>query len=237
MNRNSVGIFGGSFNPVHIGHLKLAEEVQKSCAFNPLLIVPTKSPPHKPPYEIDDHHRLEMVKLAFAQIPGAQLSRIEMDSDGPSYAIRTIEHVARQFQGAEIFFILGADAFYDLPHWYAFPDVMEACSYLVVKRAGWDPTETGSEPSDEGVVCDKLEERFEKLMASGLLKPAAKIETPFDELYFTRTGGRIAVLQLDLPEVSSTEIRLRAQLGETINNLVPDTVARYLKTNGLYGSQ
>lgn len=229
MKPGAVGILGGSFNPVHLGHVRLAEEIQKRCEFEPLWIVPTKQPPHKPAYEIPDKNRIEMARLAFERIPNAQFSLFEMESEGPSYAIRTIEYFTRQHPGQAIHFILGADAFYDLPQWYAFPDVMEACSYVVATRAGWDEQDSRSELS-------KLSRRLTKLTAAGLLQPAPNSSAgPFDRVFLTRTGTRICVFDVTLPEISSTEVRLRLQLHESVDGLVPEAVAGYLKTVNLYG--
>lgn len=226
---NSVAILGGSFNPVHIGHVKLAEWVQSRCGFKPLWIVPSQNPPHKSAYEANAEQRLEMVKLAFSSVADAQVSTFEIENEGPSYAIRTIEYFSRKHPGQPLFFVLGADTFQDLPHWYAFPDVMEACSYLVVTRAGW---ETDAENS-------KLTERLEKLVKAGLLVEEPNnvaSPTPFDKVYRTRSGTRVCLLNASLPEVSSTEIRLRLQLGQEVHGRVPEAVERYLKTTGLYGT-
>lgn len=241
MIQNAVGIFGGSFNPVHLGHVQLAKQIQERCGFNPLYIVPTKSPPHKPAYEVEEKHRIEMVRLAFEDVANTQLSMFEIESEGPSYAIRTIEYFTRRHQGSPIYFILGADAFHDLPKWYAFPDVMEACSYVVVQRAGWEPEPSAEIDEDDfDDQASKLGGRLNKLVSAGLLRPVGPAElatTPFDEAFATRSGTRVGILNVKLPEISSTEVRLRLQLGENINNLVPDAVARYLKTSGLYGTQ
>lgn len=231
MIQNAIGIFGGSFNPVHLGHVRLAEEIQRACDFRPLWVVPSKNPPHKSAYEIGDAHRLAMARIAFAHLTHAQLSTFELESEGPSYAIRTIEYFIRQHPGNQIYFILGADAFNDLPSWYAFPDVMEACSYIVAARAGWDEQPTESEQS-------KLSRRLSQLTKAGLLRPAEQSDPkPFTRILLTRSGTRVCILDAALPEISSTEVRIRVQLGENVAGLVPPDVERYLKTNGLYGSQ
>ncbi len=230
MGMAGVGILGGSFNPVHYGHVRLAEAIQRSLNFDPLWIVPSKCPPHKPPYEVSDEHRLALVKLAFEGVPGAQISTFELEAEGPSYAIRTIEFFSRQHVGRDLYFILGTDAFNDLPSWHAFPDVMEACSYVVAARAGWDQQPADSDRS-------KLNRRLSKLVAAGLLKPMELANpAPFQAQYATRSGSRICVLDVPLPEISSTEVRLRLQLGENVTGLVPPNVEAYLISTGLYGS-
>lgn len=233
--QNAIGILGGSFNPVHLGHVKLAQAIQNSCGFSPLYIVPNRNPAHKPSFDVPDKDRVEMVKLAFENVPGTKLSLFEMESEGTNYAIRTIEYFTRLHPGTPVYFVLGADAFHDLPHWYAFPDVLEACSYIVVARAGWDQQPLAAKES-------KLSRRLSKLSAAGLLRPideagaGSVTSSPFDRIFSTRSGTRVCVLDVDIPEISSTEIRLRLQLGENVEKLVPEAVSSYLKSSGLYGS-
>ena len=116
---NAIGILGGSFNPVHIGHVALAKEILARCPFERLFIIPNVSPPHKPPYEIESKHRLEMVKLAFEGVKKVELSTYELESSEPSYTFHTLKHFKNQLGlNVPLYFILGADAFYGLPEWY-----------------------------------------------------------------------------------------------------------------------
>lgn len=217
----AIGIFGGTFNPVHLGHVKLAEMIQRECHFKPLWIVPNRFPPHKNDVEFSGEARLAMAKLALSHVQNVQFSSFELESDGPSYAIRTIEHFRRQHLDHPLFFILGEDAFHDLPHWYAFPDVMEACNYLIVTRAGWD---------EQSENESRTAKRVEKLIQANLLLPEQPV-APFEKMFRTRSGTHVCFLPGRLPEVSSTEIRLRLQMGESIKGLVPEQVERYLLEN------
>jgi len=217
--KDAIAIFGGSFNPVHIGHVRLVEEIQRLFQFSTLYIIPNGNPPHKPPFEIPSEQRLALVKLAFEGVPQTQISTFEIENTEPSYALWTIEHIKKQHPGKPLYFILGADSFYTLPEWYEFPDVLHACSYLVVTRAGYVPS------NFQDII---IELRDEKLISE--VKPAP---APFQRLFKTKQDTVIAALSLDLPEVSSTEIRLRLQLKQTVDGLVPDKVAQYLKTTSV----
>lgn len=222
----AVGIFGGSFNPVHIGHLRLAEMIQHQCAFNPLWIIPNRQSPLKGEPPVDPLKRLEMVKLAFEGVPNTKVSTFEIDKEGPSYALHTIEHIKKQHPGKPVYFILGTDAFYDLPEWYEFPRLLDECSYIVVTRAGFD--RPGTEPDDTKLAAGIAELKDERLIKDDITFG------PFSQVYRTRQKTQICVFEAQLPEVSSTEIRLRLQMGEKIEGLVPAPVERYLISSGLY---
>lgn len=223
---DSVGIFGGSFNPVHVGHTALAQAIQKTFRFNPLLIIPNRQSPLKGIPEVNAEQRLEMVNLAFGEIENTKVSTFELEQAGPSYAINTIEHVKTVYPEKPVFFILGTDAFYDLPQWHEFPRLLDECSFLVVTRAGIDHPDI--EPQDT-----KLESCLTELKEERLIKEAVRFD-PFSRVYRTRKNTQICVFEVNLPEVSSTEVRIRLQMGETITGLVPPGVERYLKTSGLY---
>lgn len=224
--KGAVGIFGGSFNPVHVGHVRLAEMIQQTCAFDTLWIVPNRQSPLKGEPPIDPQKRFEMVKLAFDGVPNTKISTFEMDREGPSYAIHTIEHIKKQNEGKPVYFILGTDAFYDLPEWYEFPRLLDECSYIVVTRAGFDRPETSPENT-------KLAAGIAELKDERLIKDDAAF-APFTQVFRTRQKTQICVFEAQLPEVSSTEIRIRLQMGVSIEKLVPPTVERYLKSSGLY---
>lgn len=226
---DAVGILGGSFNPVHVGHVRLAEEIQNRCAFDPLWIIPNYRSPHKDESDIDPKHRLEMVKLAFTHVPDTKISTFEIEQPGPSYAINTVEHIKTLSQGKQVFFILGTDAFYDLPQWYEFPKLLKTCSFLVVTRAGFEAADVAPENTKLAAVLEELRE--EKLLKN------AQAFGPFSQVYQTSPTTNICIFEASLPEVSSTEVRLRIQLGVNIDNLVPPDVAQYLYNSDLYGKK
>ena len=226
---DAVGILGGSFNPVHMGHVKLAQEIQARCAFDPLWIIPNRKPPHKQDFETDPTRRLEMVKLAFSEIPDTKISTFELDRQEPSYALHTVEHIKSLNPGRPVYFVLGTDAFYDLPQWYEFATLIKSCSFLVVTRAGWEAADIDPKESKLASCIEELRE--EKLVKN------AKPFGPFREVYQTSPSTQICIFEASLPEVSSTEIRLRLQLGVSIKGLVPDNVERYLKDSDLYGKE
>lgn len=134
-----VGILGGTFDPPHIGHLILGEYAADALDLARLLYIPAADPPHKQ----DEHktpveHRLAMLKLALADNPRFEISRVDIDRAGPHYSLDTVRIVQTQFPEAEIYFIMGGDSLRDLPLWHRPADLIRLCRLAVMARAGAD---------------------------------------------------------------------------------------------------
>ncbi|MBI3467470.1 MAG: nicotinate-nucleotide adenylyltransferase [Planctomycetes bacterium] len=126
-----LGIFGGTFDPIHIGHLILAEHCREACRLDRVLFVPAGQPPHKTGQPITSGKlRREMVELAIAGHPAFGVSTIELDREGPSYSADTLTEISRQDPHAELFFLIGSDSLIDLPTWYD-PDRIVSLATLV----------------------------------------------------------------------------------------------------------
>lgn len=133
--RPSIGLMGGTFDPIHFGHLAIAEEAREALALDRILFVPAGEPPHKPRSEVTPvEHRVAMVELAIADNPAFELSRIEVDRPGPSYTVDTVEGLSAD---AEITVILSAETFADLPGWHEPERLFDAAHVAVVPRAGY----------------------------------------------------------------------------------------------------
>ncbi len=137
-----LGIFGGSFNPVHQGHVALARAALAQLALDRLLVVPARQSPHKPePPEIPDDLRFELVRLAFAPMPEISVVDWELRRSGVSYTVDTLAGAAAAFPGAEMWLIMGADAFLDFPKWRDVPRILAAASLAVTGRPVLPPAE------------------------------------------------------------------------------------------------
>ena len=134
--RAEIGVLGGTFNPVHNGHLRLAEFVLGNLELDEVRLVPANIPPHKNPPEISAEHRAAMVELAVTGSPGIVCDRRELGFFGPSFSVRTIGSLARDFPDAGLHLILGLDAFLGLPSWYRWWKIAELCRFVVVNRPG-----------------------------------------------------------------------------------------------------
>ncbi len=132
-----LGIFGGTFDPIHLGHMVLAEHCREACRLDRVLFIPAGQPPHKTERQITSgKQRLEMVELAIAGHPSFAASSIEIDRDGPSYSVDTIAALAREHPDAELFFLIGSDSLADLPLWYQPARLAELATIVVATRPG-----------------------------------------------------------------------------------------------------
>ena len=135
MSRERIGLFGGTFDPPHLGHLILASEAQFQLELTRLLWTLTPEPPHKQDQPITPvEHRLAMVNLAIADNPSFELSRLELDRPGPHYTLDTIKLVAEQNPDAEIVPVIGGDSLHDLPTWYQPKELLFAAHWIGVMR-------------------------------------------------------------------------------------------------------
>ena len=138
----SVGVMGGTFDPIHLGHLAVAEEARGVLQLDRILFVPAGQPPHKPAAEISAvEHRLTMVQLAIADNPAFELSRVEVDRPGPSYTVDTLERLAAN--GDRLTVILSAETFAELPTWHEPDRLFEAARVAVAPRWGYPAPDPG----------------------------------------------------------------------------------------------
>ncbi len=212
-----IGLFGGTFDPIHLGHVRAAREVLERFSLDRILFIPSFIPPHKERKGMASaRDRLRMVELACAGEPRFSASSIEVDAGGRSYSILTLERIRGLHPGARIFFILGADAFLEIGTWREHERVLEESLFIVMTRPG-----TRLEDA-EGVVGEPLRKRI-RAVADG--------ETVDEAL----TGDyRIFLLPIRALDVSSTEVRRRVRAGETVTGLVPEAVGDYMRSHGLY---
>lgn len=199
-----VGVFGGTFDPVHYGHLVVAEEVYATLHLAEMVFVPAGQPPHKTREVITAaEHRLAMLELAIASNPHFTISRVDLDRSGPSYTVDTLRLLREQWgDETAIYFVIGGDSLEDLLGWYDPPGILEQLSYLVaVRRPGYIESEE---------YYDWLEARL----------PGIK--------------QRLLVVDAPQFEISATGLRSRVAEGRPIKYQTPDSVESYIIQYGLY---
>jgi nicotinate-nucleotide adenylyltransferase len=202
--RSSIGLLGGTFDPIHLGHLALARAARSSLALDEILFVPAARPPHKLGRPITPAaDRLAMVELATEDEPGTAVSRIELDRPGPSYTVDTVasllDEAARDDRQVDLTVILSAESFADLPDWHAADRLVELATIAVAPRPGHPLPEPTA-------LADRLR---------GIV-------------------GRLAVIHAILPDISASTIRELVAVGRPIDHLVPLRVAAYIKEHDLY---
>jgi nicotinate-nucleotide adenylyltransferase len=133
-----IGIFGGTFDPVHLGHLIVAEQCREQARLDQLLFVPAARPPHKQERQLTPFaQRVEMLVLACAGQPAFQIEEMEKDRPGPSFTVETVEQIHSRHPEAELSLIIGADTLHDLPHWYEPARIVQLTELLIVPRSDW----------------------------------------------------------------------------------------------------
>jgi len=211
-----VGVLGGTFDPIHLGHLAAARAAQAALALDQVRFVPSSVPPHRPDRpRASGYHRLQMTALAVAGGPGWRASDVEIERGGASYTFDTLTGLRRAEPTAQFFFITGADAFAEIASWRNYPDVLDLAHFVVIARTGTSFTWLKSHLA-------RLAPRMVELG-----------ESPLDVRLPVR-GPSIFLINAATPDVSSTDIRRRAAAGEPLDGLVPDAVAQYIREHGLY---
>ena len=207
MSKPRVGILGGTFDPIHLGHLEAASAAQRTLALDRVLLMPSRTPPHRSAEpRASVFHRFAMAALAAAE-RDMSVSDLELRREGPSYTALTLEALHRDgFAAAQLFFITGSDAFVEVASWYDYPRILQMANFVVVSRPGAPP-------------------------ASDLIRNPHPITNP--ESLITDAPSVISV-EATTPDVSSTEIRRRVGAGEPIDGLVPSSVAGHIRRHRLY---
>ena len=136
---SKIGIMGGTFNPVHNGHITVAKSAMEQFGLDKVLFITSGNPPHKKGLKMPDAHiRHKLVKLAVSGISGLVPCDYEVNKKTYSYTFETLQHLKREYKDAQLYFIIGADSFHDIPDWYKPSTIMELCTLLVYGRLGYD---------------------------------------------------------------------------------------------------
>jgi nicotinate-nucleotide adenylyltransferase len=204
MSKIRIGILGGTFDPIHLGHLEAAEAARTALQLDRVLLLPSRTPPHRstePGASV--FHRFAMTALAANGSHHLIASDLELQREGPSYTALTLEALHREgLEAAQLFFILGADAFAEIETWYGYPRLFGLANFVVISR------------------------------------PGARVTNPVPnpESRITTAESKTSVIFVDAatPDVSSTEIRRRVAAGESIDGLVPSSVAHHIRRHRLY---
>ncbi|MFA5845784.1 MAG: nicotinate-nucleotide adenylyltransferase [Thermodesulfovibrionales bacterium] len=214
-----LGIFGGTFNPIHYGHLRAAEEVQTKLNLDKIIFVPSGNPPMKDRELADARHRYKMVRLATFKNRSFTVSDIEYKKKNKSYSVNTLKELQRHYKGARLYFILGIDAFIDIPNWWQPDRLVTLADFVVISRPSFKFADLSSSPYLEA------DNNILKRLDSG------KIESYKTAL---ESGRDIIMMRLTPIEISATLIRKLLHQGKSIKYLLPEEVESYIISNKLY---
>jgi nicotinate-nucleotide adenylyltransferase len=213
-----IGILGGTFDPIHLGHLRSAEEICQELDLEKVCLIPSASPPHKTNEAVTPfRHRLAMTRLAADISPCLEAMDLEGRRPGHSYSIETLRELRRLFgPEADIFFILGIDAFLEIRTWKEYEHLFDYAHFVIIRRPGF---ETESPALS----------RFLSGLGVGI-----EAETGAPDLFVARSGKTVRLISTTLMDISSTRIRGLVRKNRSIRFLVPNDVGIYIAKNGLY---
>ena len=206
-----VGIFGGTFDPIHFGHLRTAFELLHALRLAEVHLVPAGNPPHRGVPLCDARHRLDMVRAAVADQPGLVVDDREVRREGPSYTVLTLRELREEAPGRPICLLLGMDAFLGLPQWHEWRSVFDLAHVVVAHRPGWTAPDAGT--------------LGELIAARGTLR--------VEDLHES-VAGRIHVRPVTQLEISSTDLRDLIVAGQDPRYLLPDAVRALIRDTGCY---
>lgn len=205
-----IGIIGGTFDPIHFGHLRIALEVAERCELEQVRFIPGHIPPHRPQPVASPEQRWEMVNLAIAQTRCFSADRRELERDGASYTVDTLTSL-RQEVGNDVplVFIMGTDAFLGFQSWHCWQGILKLAHLVVTQRPGYQHA--------DGVdwCADRLVDEASELR--------------------TRMAGNILFTDVTQLDISATLLRTRARVHGSLRYLLPETVCDYIADAGLYG--
>lgn len=204
-----IGIFGGTFDPIHYGHLRPAQEAVQKLALAELRFIPAAQPPHRPPPLASAAQRLAMAELAIRGLPGLRVDDRELQRGGLSYTVLTLESLRADLGKTPLCLLIGADQFRSFETWHRWQEIPALAHLVVLNRPG---TTAGALPAwVHGRECTHL----------NVLREAP--------------AGRLAFLTVSPQDISATRIRAALARGESVQGLLPEAVLDYIRINQVYG--
>ncbi len=205
-----IGLFGGTFNPIHLGHLRAIKEVSETFELSKTYLIPAALPPHKPHQDIAAaKDRLAMIRLAVDHLAAFEISDIELNRSGPSYTIDTLKHFKSVIGPAhQTYLIMGIDAFLEIDTWKSYLEIFKLTPVIIMARpAGTDSRSDSPWKS----VADFIRQKVSS--------------DEYQSIYFT---------DVSLLDISGTKIRDLVRQGKSIRFLVPEQIEHYIRQRGLY---
>jgi len=218
-----IGLFGGTFNPIHIGHLHAIQAVKEKFALDQSCVIPSAIPPHKKTHDIvDAKDRLEMVRLAISDYPYLSVSDVELKRSGPSFTIDTVNHFKSILsEDTMLYLIMGLDAFLEIDTWKSYTDFFMLISFIIMVRPGPGLDESSTDwKTIENYCKSKISDGYEFSTTQSCFIHADK--------------KPIFIFDVNPIDISSTKIRKFIREKKSIQSMVPKKVEKFIKTKGLY---
>ncbi len=216
-----IGLFGGTFDPIHFGHLRVGLEVKETFALDQIYLIPAATPPHKHGGAVASaERRMEMIQRAVGEHPDFTASDVELNRPGPSYTVDTVRHFISVLPNeAHIHLIVGLDAFLEIDTWESFQELFRLTPILVMTRPG-----AGAEASMKERIQQFLQSKIDP--AYGFMDDGQAFVHPEKQSVY--------MAEATLLDISSTKIRGLLKQGRSIRFLLPEQVHHFIKAKGLY---
>ncbi|MFT5789676.1 MAG: nicotinate-nucleotide adenylyltransferase [Shewanella sp.] len=208
-----IGILGGTFDPLHFGHIRPAIEVQQQLELDEVWLMPNHIPPHKSSTHVSTDDRLAMAQAVCDQFPQLKLCSIEANRDTPSYTVTTLAALKLQYPMHEFYFLMGMDSFLGLQSWYQWQSLFDLCHLVVCQRPGWQLAD--NHPMQTVLTQHSAETAVDTMPKTGSIFRVSITEQPF----------------------SSTQIRANITKGLSVDEALPTSVQLYIKQHRLYCSK
>ena len=218
-----IGLYGGTFNPIHLGHLRTAWEIKEAFSLDRVMFIPAAAPPHKPTTQLADaKDRIEMIRLGIDNQPAFTVSDVETRRAGVSYTIDTVLHFkSGELNRHRLFFIIGSDAFLEIHTWKAYDELLGQVPFIVMVR-----------PDPSTFDAQNRHQRIQDGLAARL--PEDYRFCPEMNRYDHPTKESMYVHNVTPLDISSTRIREMIRSGRSVQYLVPENVRTYIESKGLY---
>ena len=215
-NNLKLGLFGGTFDPIHFGHLRAAEEIRQILNLTKIYFIPSSIPPHKEELNITRaSDRLKMLRLAIEGNEYFDISEFELENKSTSYTVDTLEHMSRAHPDMEFYFIVGNELFNQIESWKDYRKLFELCSFAVITRPGFSDLDSNKIPlalKDNFLYYKRVE----------------------NVISYTNNSRNIVFAEIRGIEISSTDIKKFVKSKKSIKYLIPDKVEKFIITEKLY---
>jgi nicotinate-nucleotide adenylyltransferase len=221
-------LFGGTFNPVHYGHLRLVENLHNLMPEARVRMMPSATPPHRDEPDVSAEHRLNMVRLATESLNHVVVDDRELKRQGPSFTSISVEELAKEFPSASLILVMGDDAMAGFQSWHQWQDIIQRVNILVIARPGATQQWLAPEVEQSIIRCDHVESLLHNKASD------AKVETLSKPLETFKSTGRLYRYQCPLLDISATQIRQLITRQQSCRFLLPDSVIKYIEQHRLY---
>lgn len=211
-----IGILGGTFDPIHYGHLKPAQDVLQNVGLHQVRFLPNKNPPHRETPWLSGELRKHLVEISIADIPQFVLDDRELNREGPSYMVDTLAELKAEFADETLCLIMGMDAFDGFTQWHQWQSILNLCHLIITTRPGFTVLDSHMASHYEASFGE-----HQTMLQARMVKDANALQQ--------RQHGQILLQSTTLLDISASQIRAALSCGKSIHNLLPENVREYLQ--------